>query len=150
MWQNQKLNLLNCCFVFCSESLRNSEWEFSLGSLWLLKLRRDALLLNGALNAVPSSVFCLLLTWTLLSEMNLSIPTWLSTVLPFKNLSPLLNLDQCFSMFLMLWPSNIVPHVIVTSICRIILLLLHKYTFAPVINSDVNTWYITPVGGRDT
>ena len=52
--------------------------------------------------------------------------------------------EQWFSAFLMPWPfNNTVPHVVVTSNHKIILLLLHNCNFATVINHNVNIWYVT-------
>lgn len=49
---------------------------------------------------------------------------------------------QWFSIFLILWPLNTVPHVVVTLSHKIILLLLyvcHKYIFSTIMNCNVNT-----------
>ena len=46
--------------------------------------------------------------------------------------------EQWFSTFLMLQPFNMVPHVVVTPTHKIILLLLHNYSFATVVNCNLN------------
>lgn len=50
-------------------------------------------------------------------------------------------LEQGFSTFLMLQPSNTVSHVVVTTDYKFISLLLHNCNFASVMNHNVNIWY---------
>jgi hypothetical protein len=49
--------------------------------------------------------------------------------------------DNWFSTFLILWPFNIVPPVVVIPKHNIISLLLHSYNFATVINHNIKIWY---------
>lgn len=63
--------------------------------------------------------------------------------------SPLLQIIFCFSIdssqwlsaSLMLWPFNLIPHAVVTSDHKIILLLLHNCSVATVLNRNVNICY---------
>lgn len=49
---------------------------------------------------------------------------------------PASPLEQCLSAFLMLQPSNMIPHVVVTPNNLIIPLLLHNCNFGTVMNRD--------------
>lgn len=49
------------------------------------------------------------------------------------------SLELWFSAFLMLWPFNTVPQVVLTPNHKVISLLLHNCNFATVVNRNVNT-----------
>ena len=51
---------------------------------------------------------------------------------------PHINLDQWFPALLMLQHFNAVPYAVATPTLKLLLLLLHNYTFAIVMNYNIN------------
>jgi hypothetical protein len=55
------------------------------------------------------------------------------------------HLEHWFSTFLMLWPFNIVLHVVVTQTIKLFCCYFQNCNFATVMNYNINIWCASPV-----
>jgi hypothetical protein len=72
------------------------------------------------------------------------IAFWMFMLVLFVLLRP----RAAFLAFLMLWPFNTVPHVVVTPNHDIIWLLLHNCNFSTIMNHNINIWYVGYIIGN--